>query len=598
MYPRRPHGIIRPPLGTPGLLLALASLLAAACAPATPPAADTPAPELAPDVPLRPGAVMSAPEPDPVEAGPAPLPGEYTGAFDVLHYDLELSLHEGRSDIEARVRILVAPPADPDTPLEFDLVGLAVHAVEVDGIRTPFEYADGKLRVFAPPNATDTVTVEVAYGGTPDDGLILRDNVHGDPAAFADNWPNRARFWFPSVDHPSDKATVEYTIHAPAAWQVIANGTIAAPPAPAGDDALGGAEGRRTWRWTTSVPIPSYTMVVGGADLAVRQVGLAACGDSPASPRSDGCTRVSYWVYPQDTGNAARIFRRAAEMVDFFTELIGPFPYEKLANVQSATRFGGMENSSAIFYTEQGIAEGRDMEGTVSHEIAHQWFGDSVTESEWYDLWLSEGFATYFGALFFEAADGPGDFRERMENSRQRVLNSDDVNGPVVDPAATNLFALLNANNYPKGGWVLHMLRGMLGDEVFFAGIRSYYARFRDSVASTSDFRAVMEEASGSDLGWFFEQWLYRPGYPVVTSETTWDAATGEAVVTVRQTQQMDWPVFRLPLDIEFEVDGNAERRRVEVTGREDVFRIQLDAAPSETTLDPDGFLLMRMGAN
>ena len=598
MYPRRPHGIIRPPVGITAPLLALAGLLAAACAPATPPVADTPAPELATDVPLAPGAVMSAPEPDPVEAGPAPLPGEYTGAFDVLHYDLELSLHEGRSDIEARARILVAPPGDPDTPMEFDLVGLAVHAVEVNGIRTPFEYADGKLRAFAPPNATDTVTVEVAYGGTPDDGLILRDNVHGDPAAFADNWPNRARFWFPSVDHPSDKATVEYTIHAPAAWQVIANGTIAAPPAPAGDDALGGAEGRRTWRWTTSVPIPSYTMVVGGADLAVRQVGLAACGDSPASPRSDGCTRVSYWVYPQDIGNAARIFRRAAEMVDFFTDLIGPYPYEKLANVQSATRFGGMENSSAIFYTEQGIAEGRDMEGTVSHEIAHQWFGDSVTESEWYDLWLSEGFATYFGALFFEAADGPEDLRERMENSRQRVLASGDVNRPVVDPEETNLFALLNANNYPKGGWVLHMLRGMLGDEVFFAGIRSYYARFRDSVASTSDFRAVMEEASGSDLGWFFDQWLYQPGFPVVASETTWDAATGEAVVTVRQTQQMDWPVFRLPLDIEFEVGGNAERRRVEVTGREDVFRIQLAAAPSDTTLDPDGFLLMRMGAN
>ena len=596
--PRRALGFIAPPPGMPSPLLVLAGMLAAACAPATPPAADTPAPELAPNVPLEPGAVMSAPEPDPVEAGRAPLPGEYAGAFDVLHYDLELSLHEDRGDFDARARIVVAPPADPEAPMEFDLVGLAVHAIEVDGVRTPFEYADGKLRVFAPPGATGTVEVAVAYGGTPDDGLILRDNVHGDPAAFADNWPNRARFWFPSVDHPSDKATVEYTIHAPAAWQVIANGTIAAPPTPTGDDALGGAAGRRTWRWTTSVPIPSYTMVVGGADLAVRQVGLAACGNSPVSPRSDGCTRVSYWVYPQDTENAARIFRRAAEMVDFFTDLIGPYPYEKLANVQSATRFGGMENSSAIFYTEQGIAEGRNMEGTVSHEIAHQWFGDSVTESEWYDLWLSEGFATYFGALFFEEADGPADFRNMMEGNRQRVLASTDVNRPVVDREETNLFSLLNANNYPKGAWVLHMLRGMLGDEAFFAGIRSYYARFRDGVASTSDFRAVMEEVSGSDLGWFFEQWLYRPGYPVVTSETTWDADAGEAEVTVRQTQQADWPAFRLPLDIGFEVNGSAERRRVEVTGREQTFRIPLEAAPSATTLDPEGHLLMQTGGN
>ena len=598
-WPAAPEDISvysRRPPGTSLTLFALTSLGFVACAPATPPAGDTPAPAPAPDVPLEPGAVMSLSEPDPVEAGRAPRPGEYAGAFDVLHYDLELSLHEGRDDLQARARILVAPPADPETPMEFDLVGLAIHAIEVDGVRTPFQYAEGKLRVFAPPNATGPVEVAVAYGGTPDDGLILRDNVHSDPAAFADNWPNRARFWFPSVDHPSDKATVEYTIHAPAAWQVIANGTIAAPPAPTDDDALGGAEGRRTWRWTTSVPIPSYTMVIGGADLAVRQVGLAACDDSPVSPRSDGCTRVSYWVYPRDVDNGARIFARAAEMVDFFTDLIGPFPYEKLANVQSATRFGGMENSSAIFYSERGIAEGRNMEGTVSHEIAHQWFGDSVTESEWYDLWLSEGFATYFGALFFEEADGPGDFRGRMEGSRQRVLASSDVNRPVVDREETNLFNLLNANNYPKGGWVLHMLRGMLGDETFFAGIRNYYARFRDSVASTSDFRAVMEETSGSDLGWFFDQWLHRPGYPVLASETTWDADAGEAVVVVRQTQQADWPAFRLPLDIEFEVNGGVERGRVEITEREQTFRIPLEAAPATTTLDPDGHLLMRVG--
>ena len=192
----------------------------------------------------------------------------------------------------------------------------------------------------------------------------------------------------------------------------------------------------------------------------------------------------------------------------------------------------------------------------------------------------------------------PRSFREQMENSRRRVLASSDVNRPVVDPEETNLFNLLNANNYSKGGWALHMLRGMLGDEVFFAGIRGYYARFRDDVASTSDFRAVMEETSGADLGWFFEQWLHRPGYPVVTSETRWDADAGEAVVTIRQTQQADWPVFRLPLEIEFDIGGEAERREVEITDREQVFRIRLPAAPSATTLDPDGFLLMRTDAN
>ena len=542
-------------------------------------------------------AVRSAPEPPPVEAGAPAAPGEYEIAPDVLHYEIELSL--GAPEIEGRATLTVRPNGADELPL--DLVGLGVRSVHVDGNPSTFAYTEGKLIVRLDSGsegevgARDTVLVAVAYHGTPDDGLIIRPNVHGFPTAFVDNWPNRTRFWLPSVDHPADKATAGFTVHAPNGWQVVANGAQIAEPS-ATDD------GKTTWRWATRVPHPTYTLVAGAAEFAIESLGRAACGAAPASVEPDGCINVSYWVYPQDTAFAREVFRRAPEMVDYFTTTVGPYPFEKLANVQSATRFGGMENSSAIFYSEEAIASGRLGEGTVSHEIAHQWFGDSATEADWNHLWLSEGFATYFGALFFEATDGVEEFRQRMERSRQGYVGSDDAQQPIVDPdGADNLFDLLNRNNYAKGGWVLHMLRGLLGDETFFRSIRSYYAQYAYGTVLTADLQRVFETDAGLSLDWFFEQWVHQPGHPVLEHrwETSEDGA--ELILTVAQTQSPDWPTFRFPLDVEIvsstSADGAAtagspRRERVELRQRTHTFRFPVDAPPEAVVLDPDGWLL------
>jgi aminopeptidase N len=547
---------------------------------------------------LAPASAAARQEPAPIPAGVAPPPGPYAPDVDVIHYEVEVGL--GTDSVFAAIVDVRAVVVRAGGVLPLDFTGLAIQEVALDGRPAPYTHEAGVLRVALTGRAAgDTVVARVRYGGVPDDGLILGESVHGDRTAFVDNWPNRTRFWLPTVDHPADKATVRYTVHAPAEWKVIANGWLARDGAPTPAGAIGPAAGpRRTWVWEVGVPISTYNMVIGAAELEVRTVGLAACGSAPASRRADGCVEVTYWVYPEDVEKAAPSFRRAAEMVDWFTETIGPYPFEKLANVQSATRFGGMENASAIFYSERGIASGRSIEGTVSHEIAHQWFGDAVTEADWHHLWLSEGFATYFGALFFEAADGVEDFRGRMEQSRQRILGSADTDRPIVDEEETDLFALLNDNNYPKGGWVLHMLRGLIGDEAFFAGIRSYYARHLHSAVLSEDFQAVMEEASGRELGWFFAQWLHAPGYPTFDVATEWAAASGGSggtlTVRVRQVQKDAWPTFRVPIELLVVQDGREHRSRVEVSGRETVFRVDLPGrtAPSRVVLDPDGWVL------
>jgi aminopeptidase N len=540
---------------------------------------------------------VSAQDPAPIDPARAAPEGTY-GDLDVLHYDLEIGLPPpGGTTIDGRARIRFKPARSGVTRAVFDLTGLVLDTVTLDGAIATADYADGRLSVSLPRQSTpdDTFDLEIAYHGTPDDGLMFGNNLHDRPVIFADNWPNRARFWFPAVDHPSDKATATITVHALADWDVVANGALSGEPV-AGPPAADGSP-RRTWAWSIAEPVATYNFVIGAADMTVVPLGTAACGAAPNSPRADGCVEVAAWLYEEDVAQARLSFRRAPEMLDYYTALVGPYAFEKLAHVQAASVFGGMENASAIFYHARGLADGVNLEDTVAHETAHQWFGAVVTPSDWSELWLSEGFATYFGALFFEHADGPEPFRGRMADAREAFLSSGDEDRPVIGLPSPELFDLIDANNYMKGAWVLHMLRGLVGDDAFFKGIRIYYERHAGRNAATDDFRRAMEEAAARDLAWFFDQWLRRPGYPVLDVEWTWDAAASEAIVSVTQAQSRSWPVFRLPLAIRIETaSGASELHSIELLGRAERFRIAVDVEPRSVTLDPDGWILKGEG--
>jgi aminopeptidase N len=550
--------------------------------------------EPAPPPSIAEGITFNAP--DAIEMGLPPEAGRYDGSIDVLHYDLELAIPPENDRVGARTTLFYQSATAGPHPVQLDLTGLEVVSVRAQGDYVPFVHDDGVIRFTSPGSAytSDTLWAEVRTRGHPEDGLILRENVHGSPAAFADNWPNRARFWFPSQDHPFDKATVSFTVHAPNSRQVVANGVQVGEPVRSDPSRTGGIEGLWTWRWENRVPIPAYLMVVGVAELTVVDQGLAACGYAPASPRPDGCIEVTGWLFPPDVEHGTTVFARSGEMIDFYSELIGPFPYEKLANIQSSTRFGGMENASAIFYSETAIADRRDIEGTVAHEIAHQWFGNSVTPADWPHLWLSEGFASYFGPMFWEHVDGVEEFRRRIDANRTRYFESDDIGRPIVDTTAENLLDLLNRNSYQKGSLVLHMLRWVAGDDHFFEGVREYYRRHSGGNALTDDFRAAMEAIHGKSLEWFFDQWLHRPGYPIYKTEWEWDDTTSSAVVTIRQIQPAEWPAFRMPVEFEFTGLSGTERSVHVIEGREWTARIPLNGRPDSIRLDPDGWVLMQ----
>lgn len=512
-----------------------------------------------------------------------PSPG-----FDVLHYDYRVSLEERDPVIEARQRVRFRVDRAGLSRVELDLAGLEVDSARAGGRRVPASRPGGAgeaavsipLADSADLRPGDTATVTLFYGGRPEDGLVLRENVHGDWTAFADNWPNRARHWFASVDHPSDKASVTHRLEVPAGWETVANGVRVV------DRPLGA--GRRLHVWRQEAAIPVYTMVIGAGPLAVVENGLA-----PDAGRGGDDVPITRVVFPEDVEITARPFRRSVRMVELFSRLVAPFPYRKLAQVQSATRYGGMENAGAIFYSEEALAEGTMSETTVAHEVAHQWFGDAVTEARWTHLWLSEGFATYFAAVFHRNADGEQRFRREMREAEEAYLGSEAVGRPVIRPERPpELTDLLSANNYEKGGWVLHMLRGVVGDTAFFDGLRRYYGAHRDRAALTADLRAAVEEASGRELGWFFDQWLRRPGYPRLAAKREWLPDRGALEIVFRQEQE--WAPYRLKVPVRVETEaGETLRRSLWVPAeREATRRIPLASPPAAVDVDPENRIL------
>jgi aminopeptidase N len=511
----------------------------------------------------------------------------YRRGIDVLDYAFTIDLPDTGSVIRGDAMLTVRRIGRVDS-LVLDLRQLRVQSVTIDRRTRPFARTDSTIAIPLGRGDTGTYRVRVSYGGPVTDGLIVRRDSAGRWTYFGDNWPNRARFWLPTVDHPSDKATVTWVVRTTPGRTVVANGALMQTSISGT-----GARARSTTRWRESKPIPTYLMVIGAAPLVRHALGETACGLAEIRR----CVPQFVYVAPELRRTLPGNFSKAGEMVRYFASRVGPFPYEKLAHLQSATRFGGMENASAIFYSDGAFRRGGVGEGLIAHETAHQWFGDAVTEREWSHLWLSEGFATYFAALWTEHAHGDSAFRADMARIRTTILN--DTNAvakrPVIDTIETNLLGLLNANSYQKGGFVLHMLRADLGDKSFFGGVRDYYAKHRHGTALTSDLRDALERVSGKKLGAFFDQWLRRPGYPEL--DVTWlsDTTTGTLTLSVRQSGRFGH--FEFPLRLAL-IGGDGVARRVEFAiPAQELTQVQLPTSVRvrDISVDPDVQLLARI---
>jgi aminopeptidase N len=513
------------------------------------------------------------------------LTGSRRPGIDVLHYEFRVDFPRGAMPDTVRFVATTTARRSAGTPvLALDLAAtMRVDAVTVNGAAAAFTHRNHQVEVALPPGGGDTLTVAVTYHGVPSDGLIVTRDSTGGWTAFGDNFPDRARQWLATVDHPSDKATVEWIVRHPGSHRVIANGELLEETP---DE---GVSKPRTvvTRWRSVRPLYTAVMVIGVAPFAVYELGNTACNLAELP----GCVRQSVWITPDVRSYMPGPFARAGEIVALYSRLVGPYPYEKLAHVQSSTRYGGMENASAIFYADNIYRRRTMAEGLIAHETAHQWFGDAVTEREWPDVWLSEGFATYFSALWTEHSRGDSAFRDDMTRMRAQVLAA-RITGerPVVDEGLDDLRRVLNSNVYQKAGFVLHMLRREVGDSAFFRGVRAYYAKYRHGNASTDDFMREVEASSGTRLQWFFDQWLRRPGVASLAVSWRWDPARRALVLAV--TQDASRAPYRVSLSLDV-TDAAGRRHRVRATIPAEhvasvMVPVAMDGVPARVVLDPD----------
>lgn len=499
----------------------------------------------------------------------------FSQAMDVQHYKYELELSDEQDRIDGKATAVITF-LQPVKEVLLDLVqpkgnGKGMKVNEVKGVSVAgFQQVDDKIKIQlkagAAVNRSDTF--QIFYSGVPADGLIISKNKYGDRTFFSDNWPNRAHHWIPCNDIPSDKASVEFLVTAPAYYQVISNGIQV--------EETNLDKTKKLTYWKEETPIPTKVMVIGAARFAVGQVDTV------------GAIPVSAWVYPQDRQKGFYDYALSASIMRFFIDCIGPYPFQKLANVQSKTIFGGMENASAIFYTETSVTGNRSAEDLLAHEVAHQWFGNMATEKSFAHLWLSEGFATYLTNIYFEKVHGREAFIKRLQEEREQVIKFSRVNKrPVVD-SVSDLMDLLNANSYQKGGWVLHMLRGEIGDNAFQQVVRTYYEQYKGRNAETKELQATAEKVSGKSLDVFFRQWLHQPGVPKLKG--SWRFSAGKLNIKLDQISETK---FSFPLEVGMiDAAGKQTIQKIMVTPAATSFDIPVGAKPVKIILDPNTALL------
>ncbi|MEY4052048.1 MAG: M1 family peptidase [Chitinophagia bacterium] len=507
--------------------------------------------------------------------------------IDVKHYVFNLSLSDADNEITGTTLVTVNFKEAGMQNFRLDFInktserqdkGMVVDAVSSSNATLNYTHQNDELIINlpAPSIKNQTITFSIRYHGVPYDGLRIGATKLGDRSFFNENWPNRGRHWLPIVDHPHDKATSEFIVKAPSHYKVVSNGLLL-------EESELGNQTRLT-HWKQSVPVSSWLFVLGVADFAVKYVDEFK-GKS-----------IQTWVYAKNREAGFYDFDEPTKKVlEFYSNYVGPYAYEKLANIQTPSVNGGMETSSAIFYGEDLVTGKRDdrTRNVVIHEIAHQWFGNAVTETTWNDAWLSEGFATFFTLLFIENEYGKQEYNKGIIKARKTVydLSTKLPDFSIVSERTAEKEQVTSGITYQKGAWVLHMLRNLIGDANFKKGIQNYYTKYFNANTTTDEFRAEMEKVSGKDLKLFFKQWLYQPVNPTINASWKYDASAKKINVQLHQAQNF---LFNVPVEIGYYKKGATTPSIliINLKEKDQVFSFPLASSPEKLELDPRNVLL------
>ncbi|MDP7052417.1 MAG: M1 family metallopeptidase [Verrucomicrobiota bacterium] len=514
-------------------------------------------------------------------------------AVDIQHFDLDVTPDFNNRRVTGTATFTFQPILKPLGQLRLDAHDLEIHAVTGSADIAAWRNTDRALIVtFAKPIAPTTqAKLTVTYEAEPKKGLYFRTPEMGYDPGDTHIWTQgesiEARHWFPCFDAPNEFFTSTMTCRVPKEMVVLSNGRKVS-------DAVDEETKLRVVKWSQDKPHVNYLITL-------------VAGHFKRLEDKHGDLSMSFWTAPSDFANAANSFRYTKECMEYFEKEIGvPYPWAKYDQVTVQDfHWGGMENTSistlnasTLFSSETENI--RSSQGLMAHELAHQWFGDLVTCKDWSQLWLNEGFATYYTHLFAGHKDGIDEMRYGLYRDRKSLTSRNGDNTAMVNrkyDTPMEMFRKYGFLSYGKGSWVLHMLRSQLGPELFRKCVKTYLERHRHGNVVTEDLRSIIEEHSGRSFDRFFDQYVFHAHHPELKISYAWDEKTKLAKLGIKQEQKVDTNVllFHVRLPVRFTVDGQALDRSVHVTQAEEDFYFRLAKAPSIVRIDPGVTLLARL---
>ena len=498
--------------------------------------------------------------------------GEDIG-FDVVHYRLDIAIDPAAQTVAGTVDVTFAVvSAALDSFVLYLEDTMTASGVSMASLPLAFTHANHRIHVDLGNTYSwgDTLTVSVDYSGAPvPQGLRFHSKV-----VYNLSEPDMARNWFPCYDEPWDKATSEMICTVPDNLFCASNGLLISET-----DNL---DGTVTYHWDTRYAHATYLTSVAISDYVFFSHWYHISEtDSMEMP---------YYVYPEKFADAQVSFANAPAMMEFFSNTFGQYPFvDEVYGTALAEVGGAMENFTCTTYGRILVTGDNAYDWVVAHELAHSWFGNSVTMADWREIWLNEGFATYSDALWAEHTGGKTGLDSRMTHFRTVYFEEDaDSRFPLYDPVI-----MWGATVYEKGAWVLHMLRYVIGDVAFFEAIHLYHETFAYSNTTTGDFKSVCEAVSGTDLTAFFDEWVYQAGYPEY--EYSWDYFTdgvGYHLNLFVDQVQTNAPVFTIPVEVLVTTTAGDSLLRLPVGSADELYQLTFTAEPIDVVFDPSSNIL------
>ena len=501
--------------------------------------------------------------------------------FDVVHIDIDIAVHDTLKEVSGVVRHRIRSLGVPLREITLDAAAeTSIRSVVVDGVGAIYHLTGEQLAIELPKPVAygDTFTVAIDYRVAPKTGLwfIAPDSL--DPNQRRQVWTQgegvENHGWVPLYDYPNDRASSETRIRVRGDWKVLSNGLL--------HSVVRNADSTVTWHWIQEEPHASYLIMFAAGDYQITR---------------DTIDRIplEYWTYPEMSDRISTTFTRTGDIIRYFTDLTGvPYPWRKYAQIMIAKfMYGGMENTGATTLNDRYLVDSRmildrNPDDVISHELAHQWYGDLVTNRTWAHLWLHESFATYLSARYMGHRYGEEAFEQEMYKDGAIALRQERRRGRSAivggDGSANTI--------YSRGARVIHMLNQLVGEELFWRANNRFLQRNAFGLVDTDDLRIALEETTGLDLQWFFDQWLVRAGTPKLQVETSWDSTTIRLHVRQTQTRDSLTGLFRMYVPLEFHLRDTIITQTIVVDKEDSTYTFPLQEQPRFTIFDAGDVIL------